>query len=167
MIALTQGDVSEGRMAFEPERLAELRKARGMSQMELARQAGVSIGWVQKAERGDFQRPSLEYLDRIAKALRVSLGDLTGEPESNQDNNGETLAGLAGTVVRLNSVHSESVTEPEIQRLLELYMALDAEGRRKSLADLEWLRRVTGADAKESREAREAREGRGRYQIGS
>lgn len=68
-------------MKFE-ERLVQLRKARGMSQEELAEKVGVSRQAVSKWETGDAQ-PDYMKLMALADALEVSLDDLCGrEPVS-------------------------------------------------------------------------------------
>lgn len=63
-------------MKFE-ERLVQLRKARGMSQEELAEKVGVSRQAVSKWETGDAQ-PDYVKLMALADALEVSLDDLCG-----------------------------------------------------------------------------------------
>lgn len=63
-------------MTFE-ERLVQLRKARGMSQEELAEKVGVSRQAVSKWETGDAQ-PDYVKLMALADALEVSLDDLCG-----------------------------------------------------------------------------------------
>src|SRR4028119_2093288 len=74
MRSRTKADMSD--IMFDPTRLIELRRQKNLSQNALAALAHVSVGWVQKAERGEFQRPSLEYLGRIAAALSVQLWEL-------------------------------------------------------------------------------------------
>ena len=55
----------------------EERKKLGLSQEELANRAGVHrtyIGMIERAEKNI----TLKNIERIAKALNVSIGDLTG-----------------------------------------------------------------------------------------
>lgn len=78
-------------MTFE-ERLVQLRKARGMSQEELAEKVGVSRQAVSKWETGDAQ-PDYVKLMALADALGVSLDDLCGrEPPSAPAGQTETPA---------------------------------------------------------------------------
>ena len=56
-------------------RLKKLRKARNMTQEELAKRADLSRTYVARLETGR-QDPSLSTLERLAKALRVSVADL-------------------------------------------------------------------------------------------
>lgn len=60
------------------ERIVQLRTERGLTQGKLARRAGVSTTYVQRIEAGDYQRPSLVYLSKLADALEVSIEELTG-----------------------------------------------------------------------------------------
>lgn len=53
-------------------KLAEARKAAGMTQGELADKAGVHISHVQRIEAGTSQ-PTVDVLKRLAEALQVSI----------------------------------------------------------------------------------------------
>lgn len=55
--------------------IANLRKARGLSQAELAAKSGYSTEFVSLVERG-LNAPSVAGLARIAKALKVEIKDL-------------------------------------------------------------------------------------------
>jgi transcriptional regulator with XRE-family HTH domain len=56
------------------------RKAKGLSQFQLAERSGLSADFIGKVERGSTS-PSLESLKAIADALRLPLRDLfEGEP---------------------------------------------------------------------------------------
>ncbi len=56
-------------------RLQRLRKNRGWTQQILAEKVGVSRVTVARIEIGN-RKPSLELLERLAKALKVKAGDL-------------------------------------------------------------------------------------------
>lgn len=58
--------------------ILDLRKAKNMSQGELASQTGISQVMVGKYERGDAT-PSIEVAKKIADVLEVSLDYLVGE----------------------------------------------------------------------------------------
>ncbi len=62
------------RMDF-PERLTELRKARGLTLKTLAEQVGVHITQIQRYEAGQTQ-PNLEIIRKLAIALAVSADEL-------------------------------------------------------------------------------------------
>jgi transcriptional regulator with XRE-family HTH domain len=56
-------------------RLRELRRSRGLSQAELARQATVTPSYVTRLENGS-SAPNLDTLSRLATALNVTLAEL-------------------------------------------------------------------------------------------
>ena len=56
-------------------RIRYLRKQKGMSQLDLALEAGINKNYISDLERGS-RNPSLLILERIAKALDVSLENL-------------------------------------------------------------------------------------------
>jgi len=63
--------------------IAALRKDKGWSQSELAKQTGVSQVMIGKYERGDAT-PSLDVAKKIADALEVSLDYLVGEGQNSK-----------------------------------------------------------------------------------
>lgn len=60
-----------------PEKMVELRNHILCSQRVIARWAGMTTTTYQRIETGE-KSPTLEQLDRIARALKVSFGELTG-----------------------------------------------------------------------------------------
>jgi transcriptional regulator with XRE-family HTH domain len=62
---------------FDPTRLTEIRKSKGMTQRELARAAGVSQALVAELERGKHP-PSISSLAKLAVALSVHQNDFDG-----------------------------------------------------------------------------------------
>ncbi|MEK7338448.1 MAG: helix-turn-helix transcriptional regulator [candidate division NC10 bacterium] len=56
-------------------RLRALRAKRGMSQDALAKRAGISRGYLLRLEAGR-QDPTLGILTKLAKALKVKVGEL-------------------------------------------------------------------------------------------
>jgi transcriptional regulator with XRE-family HTH domain len=61
------------------DRMRLFRRSRGMTQAQLAGRAGVPASWVSAAERGVPVDRRLGPLSRVARALGVSLTDLTGQ----------------------------------------------------------------------------------------
>ncbi len=53
-----------------------LRLARGLTQIELAKQTQVSQGFIAQLETGTQDNPTLATVRRLAKALKVSVGEL-------------------------------------------------------------------------------------------
>ena len=67
------------------ERIAFYRRRRGLSQAVLADLVDRSEDWLSKIERGEREIRRLDVLAEVAKALRVTLGDLLGEPVLMED----------------------------------------------------------------------------------
>ncbi len=64
-----------------------MRKARGLSQNELAERADVNDKYLGEIERG-VGNPSLEVLMKVAKALGVDLATVVGDPVTAHRNSG-------------------------------------------------------------------------------
>lgn len=62
------------------ERIAFYRRRRGLTQAVVAGLVGRSEDWLSKVERGERPVRRLDVLAEVAKALRVSMGDLLGQP---------------------------------------------------------------------------------------
>lgn len=62
------------------ERIAFYRRRRGLSQVVLANLVGRTEDWLSKIERGEWEIRRFDVLADVARALRVTLGDLLGEP---------------------------------------------------------------------------------------
>lgn len=62
------------------ERIAFYRLRRGLTQSVLANLVGRSEDWLSKIERGERDIRRLDILTELAHALRVTLGDLIGQP---------------------------------------------------------------------------------------
>jgi len=58
-------------------RLKALRRRRGMTQSDLARRAGLSLGYLARLELGRHD-PSLTTVRKLARALKVTVADLAG-----------------------------------------------------------------------------------------
>jgi len=63
-------------MSSITQNLRKLRKAKGLSQEKLARLADVANNTIVKIEAGKNKNPTLDTLQKIAKALEVSIDDL-------------------------------------------------------------------------------------------
>ena len=62
------------------ERVAFYRGRRGMTQRMLADLVGRSEDWVSKVERGARDIRRVDVVRELARALRVEMGDLLGQP---------------------------------------------------------------------------------------
>lgn len=58
--------------------LAKFRKQKGWSQERLAREASISYNTLIKIERKGIENPKIETVIKLAKALEISLDELTG-----------------------------------------------------------------------------------------
>jgi transcriptional regulator with XRE-family HTH domain len=67
------------------ERVAFYRQRRNLTQAVLAGMVGRSEDWLSKIERGERQARRLDVLADLARELRVTLGDLLGEPVLAED----------------------------------------------------------------------------------
>lgn len=80
--AVQEGRLDEARVArhkaqalaaIEAHQLVELRQAAGLSQVKVARQLGVSQGWISRLERGEMDRTEVGTLRRYVQALGAQL----------------------------------------------------------------------------------------------
>lgn len=74
------------------ERIAFYRRRRGLSQAVLADLVGRTEDWLSKIERGERDIRRLDVLADVARGLRVTLGDLLGEPVLMEDQNDDVPA---------------------------------------------------------------------------
>jgi len=56
--------------------LKKLRTAKGLTQEQLGNKVGVSDAYITMLETGARKNPSLDLLERLAKALKVKVGEL-------------------------------------------------------------------------------------------
>ncbi|NDL60193.1 helix-turn-helix domain-containing protein [Phytoactinopolyspora mesophila] len=71
------------------ERIAFYRIRRGLTQAVLANLVGRSEDWLSKIERGEREIRRLDILTELARAMRVTLGDLVGQPVLVEDDRGD------------------------------------------------------------------------------
>ncbi len=104
------------RMTADPmrqfgEHLRAMRKARGLSQNELAERADVNDKYLGEIERG-VGNPSLEVLMKVAKALGVDLATVVGDPV--------TLLGRTDLCAELHR-HVEALSDDEMRDIVRMF----------------------------------------------
>lgn len=99
------------------QRIRAARRARGMTQANLAQRLGFSHGWVSQVERGGIGLEASD-LDRVAEALGVSIYELIAD--SARDELGELLRPF-----------EDDLTERDKEELLQI-ARLKAELNRKA-----------------------------------
>ena len=101
-------------------RLRELRRSRGLTQAELARQAKVTVSYVWKLEAGN-SAPGLDLMERLANALGVGLGEFLPEispPDSTEVLKAQALR-LTTTLLETADRETLLMLNPLLARLLE------------------------------------------------
>ncbi len=88
-----------------------MRKARGLSQNELAERADVNDKYLGEIERG-VGNPSLEVLMKVAKALGVDLATVVGDPV--------TLLGRTDLCAELHR-HVEALSDDEMRDIVRMF----------------------------------------------
>jgi transcriptional regulator with XRE-family HTH domain len=78
-------------------RLKELRRAAGMSQQSLAVAAGVSVSLVSQIEQKSRSDPRISTTAALARALGVTLDDLTAQASLPETETGGRSDGRSGT----------------------------------------------------------------------
>lgn len=57
-------------------KIRELRKQKGMNLDEVARKAGISIGYLCHLEKGTRANPSIQVMEEIAKVLGKNIAEI-------------------------------------------------------------------------------------------
>jgi transcriptional regulator with XRE-family HTH domain len=91
--------------------LRSLRKARGMSQVELGDLANVNDKYLGEVERG-VGNPSLDVLHKLAKALEVDIATLVGDEVA--ELNAEDLRAEANK-------HLDTMTPAQLRDLVRMF----------------------------------------------
>jgi transcriptional regulator with XRE-family HTH domain len=89
-IARTEGMTMELLTMPMSERLKRLRKAKGLTQQDLANAAGVSISVVVQIESGKITDPRASTLRGLAEQLGVTLDDLAGDENGGEEEEGKS-----------------------------------------------------------------------------
>ncbi len=63
-------------MSIVSNNVRKIRKKKGMSQDRLSKEANLALNTIVKIETGESPNPTVETLEKIAKALNIQVGDL-------------------------------------------------------------------------------------------
>jgi transcriptional regulator with XRE-family HTH domain len=115
------------------QRVRRLRRARGLSQEDLARLVGVSKTQVYLVEGGHTRNPQPSRLRRYAEALGVSLDYLQFGHDAEPPG-----GGVEWPPLEVCLRHTSTLTEEEIAQVAKIVRALEAQQRREApLSDRE------------------------------
>ena len=136
---LTTSEKSLGNIGF---RISRLRRARRLTQQQVARPSGLAVPYISRIEHGHVQ-PSLQMLQKIARAMGGTLTDLLGESGGSSfgtncpvSHSGRCIAELTFQPGRKTRLTTESYS-PRQLHLLRLSNYLVQYGGDESLQALE------------------------------
>src|SRR3954447_4865638 len=102
------------------ERVAFYRARRGLTQGQVAAMVSRSEDWLSKIERGDRDLRKLDMIVALAAALRVTVGDLLGQPvlmEDDDDPRGHDIPAVRDALMtprRLSRLLYAGTVSPEV-----------------------------------------------------
>lgn len=112
------------------ENIRELRKSLHMTQKDLAKSTGLSIGTIQGYEQGRYE-PKLDALRLLMESLCCSYADIIDEP-LNVD---ETYSNIYWLL-------NDDIPQEQYEKLLTLYNELNNYGRTKAIEQVEDLTQI-------------------------
>jgi transcriptional regulator with XRE-family HTH domain len=161
-----------------PNRIGELRRAKGLSLAALAKQVGTTAATIDRLEKSKIKL-SLNWMDRLSEALEVRPGDLvpgfgdTGTPEASGDDrwpektlriNVNTLrAAIVDAFLFLGEAHKREPAARLTPDVLAFYVWHRLEGLPLNLNEVgirfatAWLLRGCGEEEKAQEAERQAR----------
>ncbi len=127
------------------QRITSWRQRRGLSQASISRRTGLHPSYLSRLEAGKIQ-PNLRTAERIASALRISLGELlesspperTGKP-CPVSQGGECLMDLIDVMGEADGNRGPERYSPRQLRLIRRFTALVGQNQSKVLGALEVL----------------------------
>ncbi|MFI6500221.1 helix-turn-helix domain-containing protein [Nonomuraea typhae] len=94
------------------DRLRKLRKLRGLSQRDLAVQAGLSVSLVRKLEQGEREDTRIETLRKLAVALRIPTTKLMSDEQQAYTENDAQSEVWTSLLQAINNSEEDTSTEP-------------------------------------------------------
>lgn len=114
-----------------PENIKELRKNLKMTQKDLAKITGLSIGTIQGYEQGRYE-PKIETLRLLMDALSCNYEDIIDEPLLDIDEEHSALSWLI----------YEEIPAEQYDNLLTSFNILNTLGRNKAIEQVELLTKI-------------------------
>lgn len=101
------------------ERLAWARNQQGMILQQVSDKSGLAIGYISQLEKGAKANPTIDALNRLAKALGVSVAFILGEVQAPpyDDRSAMLIGGQAWTVGQRFARHYDTLPKLERERL--------------------------------------------------
>ena len=113
-------------------RLRELRKERGLTQAELARQIGIQQSDLSRMEKGEY-RVSLDNLFKILGVFDLDLADFFGDQSEKTEREQQPLSRQDMKILHLMRELSPE-GRAEVQEFLEFKLRKERQGRRSLTA---------------------------------
>ena len=101
------------------ERLAWARNQQGLILQQVSERSGLAIGYISQLEKGAKVNPTIDALNRLAAALRVSVAFILGEVQAPPYNDSDSIliSGQAWTIGQRFARYVDSLPKAEKDRL--------------------------------------------------
>jgi transcriptional regulator with XRE-family HTH domain len=99
-------------MSIIGDNLRRIRKEKNISQMDLYRITKVSNVYINKIEKGVYDNPSFDVIERLAFGLNCTIDDLTRNTEEDNEKN---IYEMIEEILKKNNMHNE---ETQVAALL-------------------------------------------------
>lgn len=120
-------------------RIQEIRKNQGLSGAQLAELIGTSQQQIQRLENGE-RKLSLDWMERIAKALKCEIRDLLNEGENYSAINKELLHTVIVSVLEILANNKlPAVPDATAKLILHLYDKLDKDADDAEIQNMKTL----------------------------
>lgn len=131
-------------------RIQELRKEAGLTQVELAKKIGVNTVTLSRYENGE-RNPKIDKLEKMAEIFTASISYITGESDSRLAiNNGDYADSWDKLAKKMNSFNNSQRPQntdfdKEVMKeaLLEYFDKLNESGRKEALKQVKNLSKIS------------------------
>lgn len=101
---------------MDGKKIRDLRMKRGISLTELARLSGVSKSYLSFIERGKQTNPSIEVIEKIAKALKIDIQSLL----TTQNKQSQTVDIDKDVIQLAIEMSNSNIDKEKLRQLIEL-----------------------------------------------